>query len=42
MSPGCRWSKRVKHPSKMLNVGSMVESMVLGVDPQARRIAPWA
>ena len=33
------WSKRVKHPSKMLNVGSMVESMVLGVDPQARRIA---
>ena len=33
------WSKRVKHPSKMLNVGDMVESMVLGVDPNARRIA---
>ena len=33
------WSKRVKHPSKVLNVGDMVESMVLGVDPAARRIA---
>ena len=31
------WSKRVKHPSKVLNVGDAVESMVLGVDPQARR-----
>ena len=33
------WSKRVKHPSKLLNVGDVVESMVLGVDPHARRIA---
>src|SRR6187431_2730992 len=33
------WSKRVKHPSKMLNVGDMVEAMVLGVDPGARRIS---
>ncbi len=33
------WSKRVKHPSKLLNVGDTVESMVLGVDPQARRIS---
>ena len=33
------WSKRVKHPSKVLNVGDMVESMVLGVDSSARRIA---
>ncbi len=33
------WSKRVKHPSKLLNVGDSVESMVLGVDPQARRIS---
>ena len=33
------WSKRVKHPSKLLNVGDGVESMVLGVDPQARRIS---
>jgi len=33
------WSKRVKHPSKLLNVGDMVEAMVLGVDPGARRIS---
>ncbi|HXG56810.1 MAG TPA: 30S ribosomal protein S1 [Vicinamibacterales bacterium] len=33
------WSKRVKHPSKMLNVGDSVEAMVLGVDPGARRIS---
>ena len=33
------WSKRVKHPSKILNVTDMVEAMVLGVDPGARRIS---
>ena len=33
------WSKRVKHPSKLLNVGDAVESMVLGVDSDARRIS---
>src|ERR1700680_1242317 len=33
------WSKRVKHPSKILNVGDTVEGMVLGVDPTARRIS---
>jgi small subunit ribosomal protein S1 len=33
------WSKRVKHPSKLLNVGDHVEAMVLGVDPTARRIS---
>jgi small subunit ribosomal protein S1 len=33
------WSKRVKHPSKILNVGDTVEAMVLGLDPQARRIS---
>jgi small subunit ribosomal protein S1 len=33
------WSKRVKHPSKILNVGDMVDAMVLGVDPAARRIS---
>ena len=33
------WSKRVKHPSKMLTIGDTVESMVLGVDPEARRIS---
>ncbi len=33
------WSKRVKHPSKILNVGDTVEAVVLGLDPQARRIS---
>ena len=33
------WSKRVKHPSKLLNVGDTVESMVLGVDSSSRRIS---
>ena len=33
------WSKRVKHPSKILNVGDTVESRVLGVDSEARRIS---
>ena len=33
------WSKRVKHPSKLLNAGDVVEAMVLGVDSQARRIS---
>src|SRR5438105_4471191 len=33
------WSKRVKHPSKILNVGDSVEAMVLGVDPTALRIS---
>ena len=31
------WSKRVKHPSKLLNVGDTVDAMVLGVDGTARR-----
>jgi small subunit ribosomal protein S1 len=33
------WSKRVKHPSKILNIGDTVDAMVLGVDPAARRIS---
>jgi small subunit ribosomal protein S1 len=33
------WSKRVKHPSKLVNPGDTVEVEVLGVDPKARRIA---
>ena len=33
------WSKRVQHPSKLMNVGDSVESMVLGVDRDARRIS---
>ncbi|HEY6660492.1 MAG TPA: 30S ribosomal protein S1, partial [Pyrinomonadaceae bacterium] len=33
------WSKRVKHPSKVVNPGDMVEVEVLSVDPRARRIS---
>jgi small subunit ribosomal protein S1 len=33
------WTKRVKHPSKMLNVGDEVECAVLDVDTQAKRIS---
>lgn len=33
------WSKRVKHPSKIVNAGDTVEVEVLGVDPKARRIS---
>jgi len=33
------WSKRVKHPSKVLNVGDEIEAMVLQVDTAERRIS---
>ncbi|MGI9108233.1 MAG: 30S ribosomal protein S1 [Pyrinomonadaceae bacterium] len=33
------WSKRMKHPSKLVNIGDTVEAEVLGVDPKARRIS---
>ncbi len=33
------WSKRTKHPSKLVNVGDSVDAEVLGVDPRARRIS---
>jgi small subunit ribosomal protein S1 len=33
------WTKRVKHPSKMANVGDNVEAVVLDIDPAAKRIA---
>jgi len=33
------WSKRVKHPSKLVNPGDTVDVEVLGVDPKARRIS---
>ena len=33
------WSKRVKHPSKVVNPGDLVEVEVLSVDPKARRIS---
>jgi len=33
------WSKRMKHPSKLVNVGDQVECVVLNVNPQERRIS---
>ena len=33
------WSKRMKHPSKLVNVGDTVECIVLSVHPTERRIS---
>ncbi len=33
------WNKRVKHPSKLVNVGDIVEAVVLDVDASAKRIS---
>jgi small subunit ribosomal protein S1 len=33
------WSKRVKHPNKIVNPGDVVDVEVLGVDPKGRRIS---
>ena len=33
------WSKKVKHPSKILNVAQEVECVVLGIDQEAHRIS---
>jgi small subunit ribosomal protein S1 len=33
------WTKRVKHPSKLVNVGDQVESVVLDVDEHNRKIS---
>jgi small subunit ribosomal protein S1 len=33
------WSKRVKHPSKLVSVGEVVEAVVLDIDNEARRIS---
>ena len=33
------WSKRMKHPSKMLNPGDEVETLVISVNPNDRRIS---
>ena len=32
------WTKRVKHPSKIVNQGDQVEAVVLDVDPKPKRI----
>ena len=33
------WSKRMKHPSKLVSVGNQVEAVVLNVNPTERRIS---
>ncbi len=33
------WNKRVKHPTKILNLGDLVEAKVLGVDVDNKRIS---
>jgi small subunit ribosomal protein S1 len=33
------WSKRMKHPSKLVSIGDQVECVVLNVNPQERRIS---
>jgi small subunit ribosomal protein S1 len=33
------WTKRVKHPSKLVEVGQQVEAVVLDIDPKAKRIS---
>jgi small subunit ribosomal protein S1 len=33
------WSKRMKHPSKLVNVGEGIDCVVLNVNPQERRIS---
>jgi small subunit ribosomal protein S1 len=33
------WTKRVKHPSKVMNIGDEVEAMVLDIDIDAKRIS---
>jgi small subunit ribosomal protein S1 len=33
------WSKRMKHPSKLVNVGDTIETEVLAVNPTERRIS---
>ncbi len=33
------WSKRMKHPSKLVNVGDQLEAVVLNVNPTERRIS---
>jgi small subunit ribosomal protein S1 len=33
------WNKRVKHPSKLVNVGDTIEAKVLGIDTDEKRIS---
>jgi small subunit ribosomal protein S1 len=33
------WTQKIKHPSKVVSVGALVEAQVLAVDPAAKRIS---
>ena len=33
------WNKRVKHPSKLVDIGDTIEAKVLGIDPENKRIS---
>lgn len=33
------WNKRIKHPSKLVNMGDLVEAKVIGVDVESKRIS---
>ncbi|SMC24905.1 SSU ribosomal protein S1P [Desulfacinum hydrothermale DSM 13146] len=33
------WTRRVRHPSKILSVGDEVETMILSIDPERKRIS---
>ncbi|MGD9124890.1 MAG: 30S ribosomal protein S1, partial [Desulfarculaceae bacterium] len=33
------WTRKVRHPSKIVNVGDMVEAVVLSINPEAKRIS---
>ena len=33
------WTKRIKHPSKIVSVGDVVEAVVLDIDQEARRLS---
>ena len=33
------WNKRIKHPSKLVEIGDTIEAKVLGIDPENKRIS---
>jgi small subunit ribosomal protein S1 len=33
------WNKRIKHPSKLINIGDTIEAKVLGMDVESKRIS---
>ncbi|WP_044347072.1 30S ribosomal protein S1 [Dethiosulfatarculus sandiegensis] len=33
------WTRKVRHPSKIVNVGDVVEAVVLSINPEAKRIS---